>query len=690
MHLNRLTSHVALACLGALTGVIGAYTIAGMLSFSGQGGGGSSGGGNGGSGPPCNADDCCYVCEGGCRQVEWFSRYGIDFATYCSQEASVAGGNGTYFNTMMECGTSQLCGGGGQGGSGSGQGGSRSGQGGSRSGQGGNGSSYCYICNRDSQGGSDSCKQVEWGSDKGMDFETYCTEESKDEGGDGTYFLSMMACGTSRKCSGGGGGQGGGNSSSYSYSSDYSYSYSSSSPPSCADGIDNDGDMFTDQHDPDCYSNGVGRESNAGDAADIISRISGPDKLKQGDVVTYAVTIENQGTAFANGIDTYITLSTNVTYIGDESVPCNRTGNSFHCSFVLQPQQNEKFDLQVIVNDIQPANDCNNVISAIEASAYTTTIEHTRNNNVSIIMAKLECEEEEGQRASSQENTNQQKSSASQESPPYDDQQRIDELQQHLWEQQLRDAVHTMPVESPPQSLGCFTPQGVWSRDRSHCDTNQEKHFEEMGTQETPSPPPQIEEETLRKELHQKFVGDEIYNGLMQEFLSMRNKLLLIQKENDLNEHQNGVIRNGLNWLNGQIAFYNSQPFSQENVDTSIDGMKNIINEVKNIIGPPPKEEPDISDIISQTWSLLQKTYYSLQVLFREQINVDTSIIMEFQRANTLLIEVQDRCYKNTDTCGQLDTVLVILDTILKDLQNIVDADGSPEIEAEISDIFAQ
>ena len=716
MNVRRFALFIALVCLSTAAAVVGTYATAGLLAFD-TGGNGS---------PPCYAEKCCYICDpdglGGsavCKQVEWFSDYGVDFDMHCNEASYAEGSGGKYWLTMMGCGASGQCfsGGGGQG------------QNNSTSnfwnncndGMDNEGDGFIDLDDPDCVGGwptgesnfnGSSSPSLPSTCNDGMDNEgdgfidwddPDCPQigglavgevnDNRNNGtGGGTGGSSGQGGGGSGGSSGGqggggtggssgqGGGGSGGSSGGQGGGNNSFGGGSSSNTQTCFDGQDNDTDGFADGNDPDCYTNGRGQEGNSTDAADLIVNTFGPDKLEQGEVVSYAVVIENRGTAFANSIDAYVTLANNVTYIGDGNIPCNRNGNTFHCTFTLQPSENRRILFQSLVNDQQLQTDCGKSISAIEVSAFTTTKENNRVNNAASAAAPLQCKQST-QQSSSQQGVQSQNN----------EQQRIEELQQHLQMQQLQNAVQN-PSPAPPQpDLGCFTANGLWTSDRTLCDENQGKHVQEQTEQSPPSPTPSNETvEQMQKVLHRRFMTTEKHQVLLNTIYESRDKLLYIQEQFNLQEKDRQFSQDNINWLNGQISFFTSQNYTQQNIDLLMESIHHIASETERMLHPAKQPGPDIATIISRIWNLLQKTYNVFQVLFREQIPVNPSLIAEFQRANTLLVDVQSRCLADASACGDLNGVLAVIEPIVRELNVIVESARNPAIAEETSRIFAQ
>ena len=75
-------------------------------------------------------------------------------------------------------------------------------------------------------------------------------------------------------------------------------------------------------------------------------------------------------------------------------------------------------------------------------------------------------------------------------------------------------------------------------------------------------------------------------------------------------------------------------------------------------------------------------------MLFRENIYVPNEIINEFQQANSLFMDIQNRCNRNQDSCGEMSDVIAILEPMLDSLKNVVESSGNQSIEDEIFQIF--
>ena len=160
------------------------------------------------------------------------------------------------------------------------------------------------------------------------------------------------------------------------------------------------------------------------------------------------------------------------------------------------------------------------------------------------------------------------------------------------------------------------------------------------------------------------------------------------QEHQPFSEHDNQFVDYSISWLSGQILFYSTLEFSPEHVDYSVAIMSDIVTEMERITQNGQQAGVEIEDIVSGVGELLEKTYSALQVLFRENIYVPNEIINEFQQANSLFIDIQNRCNRNQDSCGEMSDVIAILEPMLDSLKNVVESSGNQSIEDEIFQIF--
>jgi hypothetical protein len=269
---------------------------------------------------------------------------------------------------------------------------------------------------------------------------------------------------------------------------------------------------------------------------------------------------------------------------------------------------------------------------------------------------------------------------------------RVRELQEMLRERQLRNAVNTAGESQRNQSLGCFTSQGIWTEDRSLCDTGQERHVagivrnpaafdDTFGGQGQPS------DEEMRNALRRRFVGGRQYTNVLGVLHDLREKLQHVQSKGNMDQNSEQFVRDTLAWVQSEIGVYTTQSFSMENIDATVSTAQALVPQLASIV-QKPENSPDIQHIIQRIEIVLSGAYDSFQVLFANQITVDTSIISEYQRASAVFIDVQSRCYYDRDACGDLQNVLEIIEPMLESMQQTVDSSGNSAVEAEIQSIF--
>tara|TARA_B100002003_G_C13944893_1_gene458392 strand:+ start:655 stop:816 length:162 start_codon:yes stop_codon:yes gene_type:complete len=51
-------------------------------------------------------------------------------------------------------------------------------------------------------------------------------------------------------------------------------------------------------------------------------------------------------------------------------------------------------------------------------------------------------------------------------------------------------------------------------------------------------------------------------------------------------------------------------------------------------------------------------------------------------------MDIQNRCNRNQDSCGEMSDVIAILEPMLDSLKNVVESSGNQSIEDEIFQIF--
>ncbi|PIR52986.1 hypothetical protein COU76_03730 [Candidatus Peregrinibacteria bacterium CG10_big_fil_rev_8_21_14_0_10_49_10] len=269
----------------------------------------------------------------------------------------------------------------------------------------------------------------------------------------------------------------------------------------------------------------------------------------------------------------------------------------------------------------------------------------------------------------------------------------LEQMQKTEPAETVNSASQTVMQEKEKVTLGCYTQDGNWTEDRTLCDRNQVSHVvEKKEAVVVPTVIEPIQEQVIRKKLEEKFVGKRDKEALMTILTDMQKKLSFVQEKSSLTEPETQFVRDALNWINGQIAYLQAQEVTKDHLEASATITKMIATEMGKIRQheAQPEKKPDINHILDRTWKLLQNTYDSIQVLFREQIYIDPAIITQFQSANTLLVDIQDRCTKDTNTCKEVGTVISMIESMLGELKKTVDASGNTALETELEQIFAQ
>lgn len=279
------------------------------------------------------------------------------------------------------------------------------------------------------------------------------------------------------------------------------------------------------------------------------------------------------------------------------------------------------------------------------------------------------------------------------------EEQRIERLQNFLKERQLRNAVNSVQLLEESQTfkaLGCFTPEGAWTQNRSLCDNRQEKHVADvlspLGEQISFRKPDaavydsQAEKE-MRNALRRRFVGNQHYTNILGILYDLRTRLNRMRTIEYMDENSTQYVQDSQAWVESEIRIYTTQNFSMENIDATVHTAQSLIPRLE-ALSKQPEYTPAIQDIIKGIEGLLAKTYDAFQILFAKQIFVHTDIIGDYQRASSLFVDVQSRCYSDKNACGDLKNVLGIIEPMLQNLQNVVRASGDTSAQESIRSIF--
>lgn len=274
---------------------------------------------------------------------------------------------------------------------------------------------------------------------------------------------------------------------------------------------------------------------------------------------------------------------------------------------------------------------------------------------------------------------------------------RIRELETLLKERQLRNAVNmeALPSISAMQdSLGCFTKEGNWTTDRSLCDFSitgpPEPPMAIPPEQQTVDNPPffaQVDENSIRRNLRAQFVGTKKYEKLMDVLHAAERKLERLAADSTLSPEQAQVVEESMRTVEEKIWHFRAGQYTVEEIDTAAAEMEHMAARIHEALAPE-RTQTDIYAVMSRVGQLLADTYAEIQVLFRERIYVDPAIISQYQQASAMFMDVQSRCYVSADACTDLRNVIEIAEPILDDLHALVAASGNPAIEKEIEQIF--
>ncbi|PIQ75870.1 hypothetical protein COU78_01930 [Candidatus Peregrinibacteria bacterium CG10_big_fil_rev_8_21_14_0_10_49_24] len=282
------------------------------------------------------------------------------------------------------------------------------------------------------------------------------------------------------------------------------------------------------------------------------------------------------------------------------------------------------------------------------------------------------------------------------------EEQRVEQLENFLQERQLRNAVNTVQVMEDAgayNGLGCFTPEGSWTQNRSLCDSNQGQHVADvmnpihgsipMKNANTFRPHNEQYEHDMRNALRRRFVGTKQYTNVLGVLYDLRERLNRLQTMENMDENSMQFIRDTQAWVESEVQIYTTQNFTMEDIDTTVHTAKSVLPRLTSMV-QKPEYTPDIQDIMQGIEGLLGKTYNAFQVLFAKQIFVNTGIISEYQRASGLFVDVQSRCYYDKNACSDLRSVLAIIEPMLADLQGVADASGDASAQESIRSIFAE
>ncbi len=255
---------------------------------------------------------------------------------------------------------------------------------------------------------------------------------------------------------------------------------------------------------------------------------------------------------------------------------------------------------------------------------------------------------------------------------------------------QSQATARTVPQTAP---LGCFTESGLWTTDRTACAPDQNRFLEQTDTVPTitVTPPPEI----IEREIERKLVPDTTRSSLIQTLLSSifdaserLNSLLRLPLSDELRLS----ITDTAEWLK------NVQREAQE-PDRNMHDLQELAGSVRTRLGdiqaavsewssnqPTPTRDPNsLTDKMDSIFGGLAAAFGMVQ---KELIPLPSSVLSDYSQALSSYEGLKPACLANPNICGQLSSVVELLESVVAGLQQTLEEAGRQDLIEQIDAIL--
>lgn len=257
--------------------------------------------------------------------------------------------------------------------------------------------------------------------------------------------------------------------------------------------------------------------------------------------------------------------------------------------------------------------------------------------------------------------------------------------------------------------LGCFAPDGTWTTDRSACDQNQIKHFQQQSSvpnggnmpEQNPIAPPQPIQNTINQDLgdqklqqtldekfHSQQERDSAYTNLVNAATTALTHIDALSQSSLSPDAATTVsdTQQSIQSLLGTLA--TGEP-TVADVQAAAEAMKSKLQDVQKVIqktAPAALPKPQVlTDPLDKLLSEIPAIFNFVQA---QGVTLPQEAGTEYQTAVTLYLQDKPQCLSNSDACLQMQDVLAHLDTMRTDIQQTLEQSGRADLESQIDQML--
>ncbi len=241
--------------------------------------------------------------------------------------------------------------------------------------------------------------------------------------------------------------------------------------------------------------------------------------------------------------------------------------------------------------------------------------------------------------------------------------------------------------------LGCFTESGIWTTDRSACADDQNKFLQSTTTVPTLTITPPDEE--IRREIDRQLVPDTARSSLIQTLLASifdaserLNSMLFLPIPDDLR----GSIVDTIEWLRNIQRDAQDPNKTMSDLQNLAGSVHTQLSDIQTAVGdwsrnqPVPTRDPNsLTDKLDAIFGDIATAFSMVQ---EELLMLPSSVLSDFAQAQSAYEGLKPACLANTNLCGQLSSVVDLLESSVNGLRIMLEEEGRQDLIDRMDAMF--
>ncbi len=233
--------------------------------------------------------------------------------------------------------------------------------------------------------------------------------------------------------------------------------------------------------------------------------------------------------------------------------------------------------------------------------------------------------------------------------------------------------------------LGCFTDRGIWTTDRSACAADQNQFLQQNVTVPTIIVTPPDEE--IKREIDRQLVPDTTRSALIQSLLSSifdasqrLNSMLFLPIPDQLR----ASVIDTAEWLKVVQRDAQQPERTISDLQQIAGSVYTKLSEIQNAVSDWSRDRPEPvrnpTSLTGKIDSVFGKIAAAFGIVQQELIPLPSSVLSDFTRAQSIYEGLKPACIANTDLCGELSSVVDLLESAVAGLQLTLEEAGRQDL----------